>query len=94
MHHIVAKRASNASYAKKILNAVGIRIDPPLNLVSLKTGLHRRVHTNMYYGWANSVVISAYHSANGNKKAQYLNVVGALSVIRTFLLAMNEVSPF
>jgi len=45
----------------------------PYNLVSLKTWLHRRLHTDEYYGWANSVIISAYHSANGNKARQRSN---------------------
>ena len=59
VHHIVAKKAINAWRARQILNKVGIDINSRANLVSLKTWLHRRIHTNLYYGWANSVVISA-----------------------------------
>jgi hypothetical protein len=93
-HHIVAKMAHNAQQAKNILAKVGIGINSSLNLVSLKTGLHRRLHTNAYYGWANSVIISAYNSANGNRSKQYANVVSALGVIRSFLLSMDAVAPF
>ena len=72
IHHIVAQQAPNVS-----LN-VGLGYNSPYNLVSLKTGLHRRLHTNEYYGWANSVIISAHNSANGNKAKQRSNVIGAL----------------
>ena len=94
VHHIVAQRAPNASYAREVLKSVGIDYNSALNLVSLKTGLHRRLHTDVYYGWANSVVISAYNSANGNKAKQYANVVVALGVIRGFLLSMDAISPY
>lgn len=94
IHHIVAQRAPNASLARNILKKVGIGYNSVYNLVSLKTGLHRRLHTNEYYGWANSVVISAYNSANGNKVMQKSNVIGALNTIRAYLLAMDAVSPF
>ncbi len=94
VHHIVAQKASNASYARNILKKVGIGYNSSYNLVSIKTGLHRRLHTNEYYGWANSVVISAYNSAKGNKAKQRSNVIGALNTIRAYVLLMDASSPY
>ncbi|WP_306569886.1 RHS repeat-associated core domain-containing protein [Faecalispora jeddahensis] len=94
IHHIVAKKAPNAGVARTVLNNVGIGYNSSYNLVSIKTGLHRRLHTNEYYGWANSIVISAYNSASMNKTKQWSNVLGALNTLRGYLLAMDAVSPF
>ena len=94
VHHIVAKKATNAWRAKQILNNVDIGINSSANLVSLKTWLHRRIHTNLYYGWANSIVISAYQSAGKNYAKQRANVLGALNTIRTYLLSINATIPF
>jgi hypothetical protein len=95
VHHIVAKKASNAQHARDILRAVGITdINSPLNLVEIKTGLHRRLHTDQYYGWANSVVISAYNSAQGNAMMQRVNVVKALDILRNWIESMDAAAPF
>ena len=94
VHHIVAKKAPNAQAARDILDDVGIEYNSPDNLVSLKTGLHRRLHTNLYYSWANSIVISAYHSANGDKTLQRAYVLTALNTIRMSLLLMDQVAPY
>jgi len=94
-HHLVAKNAPNATYAAKILNEVlPLGTEDPMNLLLIKPGLHSRLHTNAYYGWANSVVISAYNSANGNKILQRVNVYVALGVIKEFVSTMNAVAPF
>ena len=94
VHHIVAQRAPNAQLARNILNEVGLSYNSSYNLVSLKTGLHRRLHTNLYYGWANSVIIKAYNSADGNRARQRANVIGGLNSIRAFLLSMDAVAPY
>jgi len=94
LHHLVAQKASNARYAREILQAVGIGVNSPVNTVLIKTGLHRRLHTNSYYGWANSVVIAAYKAANGDLKRQRSNVLIALNTIRQYVLALNAVAPF
>lgn len=93
-HHIVAKQAPNASLARYILDKVGIGYNSSYNLIYIKTGLHRRLHTNLYYGWANSVVISAYNAANGNKAQQRKNVEGALRTIEGYIRGMEVWSPF
>ena len=94
LHHIVAQRAPNAALARTILRKVGIGYNSSVNLVSLKTGLHRRLHTNMYYGWANSVVISAYRSAGSNIFRQKERVLQALRTIRTYLLVLDALAPY
>lgn len=93
-HHIVAKAAPNASYARKVLEAVGIGINSPENLIYIKTGLHRRLHTNEYYGWANGVVISAYRSAGGNVALKRLNVSSALGTLRAFVTSLDLLAPY
>ena len=93
-HHIVAKGARNATRAKAKLTAVGINVNDDVNLIWLQTGLHRRIHTDLYYGWANSVVISAYNSARGNDALERTRVLEALMVLRTFLGTLNETAPF
>ena len=92
IHHIVAKQAYNAQLARTVLINVGItdyRINP-LNLISLKKSLHRRLHTNKYYGWANSVVISAYKAAGNNPDKQKYNVIMALNTIKKMLQELDN----
>ena len=94
LHHLVAKRAPNASYARQVLAEVGININSGENLMLIKYGLHRRLHTDTYYGWANSVVISAYRGAGGNPALQAQQVRLALGTIRAFLSVLNDAAPF
>ena len=93
VHHIVAQAAPNASRARQVLNSVGISVNSPQNLISIKTGLHRRLHTNTYYGWANSVIISAYNKGR-NRNEKRRNVEAALASIRTMIMAMDKVAPY
>jgi len=93
-HHLVAQAAPNAQLARNILSSVGIGIHDPINMIYIKTGLHRRLHTDGYYGWANSVVISAYFSAGGNPVLQKANVISALNTIRNYVISENIKSPF
>lgn len=86
--------ARNAGYARTILRSVGIGVNDKENLQLIKTGLHRRLHTDAYYGWSNSVVISAYESANGNSDLQKSNVLSALETIRAFVLMLDKRAPF
>ena len=94
LHHLVAKKAKNARYARSVLESVGIGVNDPENLLLIKTGLHRRLHTDTYYGWANSVVISAYESAGGDKELQRKYVLAALETIRAFVLMLNTQAPY
>lgn len=73
---------------------VGIKVNSPLNIEPVKTSVHRRLHTNLYYGWANRMVISAYNSANGDSAKQRINVIAALEQIRTFVRSLNAIAPY
>lgn len=67
-------------------------VEDPLNKISLKTSVHRRIHTTLYYSLVNHLIIEAYTKANGNKQQQYANVVTALDNIREFLALLNAYS--
>ena len=85
---------SFAELAYNTLSEVGIDINSKENMVWLKTGLHRRIHTDLHYGWANSVVISAYNSARGNRENQKTNVESALSTMKELLITINQNAPY
>lgn len=93
LHHIVAKGAHNAQYARAKLKTVDIEVNDKRNLVWIKTGLHRRLHTNLYYGFANSVVISAYNRGY-NYKTRKDKVLTALKTLRAFIEALDRAAPF
>ena len=94
-HHLVAKAAHNATLAAKILREVlPLGTEDPANLIMIKPGLHARLHTNAYYGWTNSIVISAYNGAKGNIFLKKANVYTALAVIKSFVRSLNNASPF
>ncbi len=89
-HHLVAKVAKNARKAREILDSLDINIDGSDNVLEIKTSLHRRLHTNLYYGIANSIVISAYQHAGYDEVAQKQAVLAALKEIRTFVENLNS----
>ena len=93
VHHVVAKAAPNAKYARNVLNKVNIGYNSNYNLIRIKTGLHRRLHTNMYYGFANSVVISAYNKGTNYTKRRQ-KVIQALNTLKGMIIAMDKVAPF
>lgn len=93
-HHIVAKAAPNAGQAQAVLASVGIGLNSIENLVYIKTGLHRRLHTNVYYGFTNSVVISAYRAGGNNPIQQRDNVILSLRGLKTFLLSLDQFAPY
>lgn len=93
IHHITARKSSNAAAAAAILNRVlPGGVEDPLNKVPVKTSVHRRIHTNEYYALANYLVISAYQQANGDPSQQYSNVVTVLGGLRIFIIGLNALS--
>ena len=62
VHHIVAQRSNNpnAVHSRSILLNVGIDVNSSINLVPLKTGLHRRLHSNSYYALVDRILTNAY----------------------------------
>ena len=93
-HHMVAQGSANAAQARQILNELEIDINGPINMIYIKTGLHRRIHNQLYYSWANTIIISAYSSAQGNKARQKVNVVNALDIIRSYIRILDDAAPY
>ena len=93
VHHIVAKSSPYASQARDILNTLGISINSEHNKVEIKTGLHRRLHTHLYYGMVNAVIISAYKNGEGSFYEQRDRVLGALRSLKGFIEGLNILSP-
>ena len=93
VHHIVAKSSPYASQARDILNTLGININSKSNTIRIKTGLHRRLHTHLYYGMVNAVIISAYKNGEGSFYEQRDRVLGALRSLKGFIGGLNILSP-
>ena len=95
LHHIVAKGSKKAWLAQAVLEEVGIcRQTDSRNLVMLKTGLHRRLHTDIYYNWVNAIIFKAYISANGDQDKQISNVNAALAALKIFLQDLDKKTPY
>lgn len=57
------------------------------------TGLHRRLHTNLYYEMVDIIIVSAYNSAGGDREQQMENVTSALGAIRSFIFVLDRTTP-
>ena len=83
LHHIVAQKSKKAKISQDILADLDIKINSDENTVWLKTGVHRRLHTNAYYLYVDFMIISTYLSAPlGDKEQQKTNVKQALETIK------------
>lgn len=93
IHHIVARQASFAEPARQVFKKVGIRTSNLKNLVLIKTGLHRRLYTLLYYSLVNNMMEKAYYSANtynGRKE----KVFATLKILNKYLKRLSDLSPF
>ena len=94
-HHIVAQKAKTAEPARRILEKVGINYyNDEVNHVMLKTGLHRRLHSKLYYAWVNDRITQAYERGEGNLTLQREYVIFELGRIRMELQVLNEFFPY
>ena len=94
VHHLVAKEARNARPAAAILKeTLPDGVENPLNKIRIKTGLHRRLHTKIYYGIANSYVIGAYYLGHDAESRQQ-NVTISLLVLWTIVYNLNSAAPY
>ena len=94
VHHLVAREALNAAPAAAILDELlPDGVENPINKMSIKTGLHRRLHTNLYYGIANAMVITAYYSSE-EPAQQQMNVVVVLGLLRGIVAYLNAMAPY
>lgn len=87
-HHIVARTASKALPAQKILAEAKIdRFNDPDNLVKISTKMHSFVHTDLYYNAVNGIVTYAYNNEEGDKVE---NVRKALRLIKLLLQVADQ----
>ncbi len=93
IHHIVARRASFAERARQVLKKVGIGTSNSENLVLIKTGLHRRLHTLLYYSLVNNIMEKAYYSANSYSRRR-AKVFATLKILNQYLKRLSNLSPF
>lgn len=95
MHHIVARTAPRAEAARKILvERCNLGVEIPENKVSLKSGLHNRLHRKKYYTMVNKRLKSAYYGKQCSHKQRVKRVKNALLEIKSYLLGLNAVAPF
>ncbi len=94
VHHIVAENHSAAEPARIILDKpdVDIDVNSYRNLVPIKTGIHKHLHTSMYYAMVNTCIINAYYA--GPSSNRFINVCMVLDEIRVFLYALSNGAPF
>ena len=78
-HHIVAKSDPRAFLSRLFLKASGIDINDERNLVDVKRGYHRVLHTNAYYAILNLSMLYGFVT-NGKK-----GVEEVLSVFKEIL---------
>ena len=94
VHHIVAKGATKAKDAQNALANVGIKYNiDNRNLIRIKTGLHRRLHTNKYYAFVNNVVVNAYKKGKSYNERKN-NVEKVLKNLKNMISTMNKMAPF
>ena len=94
LHHIVAKGSKKAIEARNALANVGIKYKTDdRNLIRIKTGLHRRLHTNKYYAFVNELVVDAYKNGKSYNQRKN-NVVKVLKNLKSMISSMNKLAPF
>lgn len=82
LHHIVAQGSRKSVPARAVLLSVGIPIDSDLNLIRIKEYVHWFMHTDVYYGWVNSLMISSYTFLSDDIEEKLLNVRMTLAFIK------------
>ena len=90
-HHIVAQGSYKAKQTAVILNQLfpnGVQNE--INIITIKTSVHKRIHTNLYYALVNEMVCSAYSSANGDIGQAMENVTTTLNTIRAFIMTLDN----
>ncbi|WP_029504306.1 AHH domain-containing protein [Lachnoclostridium phytofermentans] len=95
VHHIVAQTAGAAKPARDILEKgdVNISVNADTNLVPLKTGVHKHLHTTIYYEMVNYYIINSYMAVTANESAR-VAINRSLTEIKAILLAISNASPF
>ncbi len=92
-HHIVAKNSKNPFnlISREILDTNKIDLDSDRNLVVIRTGFHKHMHTDIYYGWVALTLFSAQRMNNGLSERE--NVISALEIIKGVIEVKNMLMP-
>lgn len=61
--------------------------------MSIKTGLHRRLHRKLYYGITNAIIIQVYN-ASEDEATRAQNVITALGIIRAIVYLLDQQAPY
>ena len=94
-HHIVAQTDRRAKKSRAYLKKLKIKVDNPVNVISLKTGLHRRIHTDSYHQYVRNKVGESYLKSRGKQlKKRQKAMVGTIKKIRGLLWTMNKAARF
>lgn len=80
--------------ARGILKYLKISVNCSENLVYIKTGLHRRLHTHKYYGWVNKVVVSTFLSSEHDYEVQRQNMLSVLEKMGKTLERVSGYAPY
>ena len=91
IHHIIAQTDRRAFVARNYYRLVGRDIQGYRNKIELKTGLHRRLHTSLYYKIVTNRVRAAY---NKTKRWKRSKVDAAVGNLKSALSALNKAVPF
>lgn len=92
VHHIVARTHQRAQSARNIYFLYWNSIDNIINLVSLRSSFHSRLHTNAYFDAVNAIL----RTANNNSYTvtnRGTHVSNAMHGIRVLLVAANNLAP-
>jgi len=93
VHHIVAKKAKRAAPARKIINTCGIGTENSKNKVTIKKGLHKRLHRITYYEMVNSTIRTGYDE-NKSKRTNKKKVEKKLKILKNYLVDLSAISPY
>ena len=93
VHHIVPKGSHYTTLSTAIVNIViPYGVENPINKISIDTGLHRHLHTSLYYGIVNTSIVGAYLSGK-SKTEQTSNVATAIMILRGLVAFLDVIIP-
>ena len=93
-HHIVARKEALAEPAREVLKKLKIDVEEDGdNLTYIKTGLHKRLHTTVYYKFVNKIVERA-EECGKTKLEKVRNVRLALRFIEAMIIGLDKMAPY
>ncbi len=96
-HHIVPRSniswSTKAQEVRKIYINAGYSINNSMNIIILKTGIHRKLNSHVYYNVLYGVFSICCYSGQSKTEKKY-GVVMALGIMRSILQQLNSLSPY